>query len=81
MTSTKKTNNVKHTSLILVSVVLLSACTTFKQANTDFKNFCNTVVYYNQPKDVRPRVGWSSTCVYCLPTVRCKTGECPNKDL
>jgi hypothetical protein len=71
----------KHIPLVLVFVVLLSACTITKQVNTDFKTFCNTVKYCHQPREDWPKEGWHSTCIFCIPTVRCKWIKCPNKDL
>lgn len=70
----------KHILLAILTGILLSACSTIKQANTDFKNFCDMVQYYNAPKDVWPKEGWHSTCEYCIPTVKCRWYKCPNKD-
>ncbi len=71
----------KIISLVQIALitVALSACSTVKQINTDFKGFCNTYKKYNlTPKTTK--VGWSLNCDYCAPLQKCKWYKCPNKN-
>lgn len=62
---------------ISLTISLLTSCSTFKQADGDFKNFYNTIVYYNFPSK---REGWNATCDYCIPKQKCKWNKCANKN-
>jgi len=63
---------------IIILSVSLTSCSTFKQADEDFKNFYNKIVYYNFPDK---REGWNATCDFCSSMQKCKWNKCPNKKL
>jgi len=65
---------------IALMAAALSACSTVKQINTDFKDFHNTILYYNLPAYSNERQGWHITCDYCVPEQKCKWYKCPNKN-
>ena len=76
-----KIYNMKHIALAVLTGVLLSACSTVKQVQTDFKTFCSTVKQCNSPKHTWPKEGWHSNCNLCIPTTKCRWSKCPNKEL
>jgi hypothetical protein len=69
---------IKYSIAISALFLTLTSCSTVKQANTDFKDFCNTIKYYNIS---HPKIGWSLSCDYCTTTQRCKWSKCPNQNI
>jgi hypothetical protein len=68
----------KNAIIINLLAIALTSCSTVKQANTDFNDFCNMIKYYNHRSN---KTVWNLNCQYCTSKQNCKWIKCPNKNV